>query len=79
MTQNLYVDRAFNSIEDAYSISNAEHVRGTNRYTFTFNDIWRNIYEEKLSVAIRSIRMFLRPRTIWLDGLLLADCSDDET
>ena len=79
MSQNLYVDRAFNSIEDAYSISNAEHVKGTNRYTFTFNDVWRNIYEEKLSVAIRSIKMFLRPRTIWLDGLLLADTSGEST
>ena len=78
MSQNLYVDRAFNSIEDAYSTSNAEHVKGTNRYTFTFNDVWRNIYEEKLSVAIRSIKLFLRPRTIWLDGLLLADTSNDE-
>ena len=79
MTQNLYVDRAFNSIEDAYSTSNAEHEKGTNRYIFTFNDIWRNIYEEKLSIAIRSIRMFLRPRTIWLDGLLLADTSGEST
>ena len=79
MSQNLYVDRAFNSIEDAYSTSNAEHEKGTNRYTFTFNDVWRNIYEEKLSVAIRSIKMFLRPRTIWLDGLLLADTSGEST
>lgn len=73
MTQNLYINRAFHSIEESYNIAKAKHTKGSNRYVFQFNDLWRNIYDQQLSIAIRSVHLWLRPRAIWLDGLLLSD------
>ena len=32
---------AITSIEEAYSIANSEHTKGSNQYTFRFNHPWR--------------------------------------
>ena len=56
-------------IEDSYCLKDAEHIEGTNKYTFKFNVQWRNIIHEHLTVSVRGIKLWLAPRHLWVDGL----------
>ena len=56
-------------IEDSYCLSQAEHVPGSNTYTFKWNKQWRNIIHEHLTVSVRGIKLWLAPRHIWIDSL----------
>ena len=57
------------TIEDSYCLKDAEHEPGTNKYTFTWNFQWRNIIQEHLTVSVRSIKLWLAPRHLWMDNL----------
>ena len=61
------------SIEDSYCISDEdvkkEHVAGSNRYTFKYNHQWRNIIHEHLTVSVRSIKLWLAPRFLFVRRL----------
>ena len=57
------------SIEDSYCLRDAEHTSGSNRYTFTFNYQWRNIIHEHLTVSVRSIKLWLAPRFLFVRNL----------
>ena len=57
------------SIEDSYCLRDAEHQDGTNKYTFKYNFQWRNIIQEHLTVSVRSIKLWLAPRHLWVNGL----------
>ena len=56
-------------IEDSYCLRDAEHTPGTNRYIFKYNMQWRNIIHEHLTVSVRSVKLWLAPRHLWVDGL----------
>ena len=56
-------------IEDSYCLRDAEHVPGTNKYTFKYNMQWRNIIHEHLTVSVRSVKLWLAPRHLWINGL----------
>ena len=56
-------------IEDSYCLRDAEHTPGTNRYTFKYNMQWRNIIHEHLTVSVRSVKLWLAPRHLWISGL----------
>ena len=57
------------SIEDSYCLRDAEHINGTNKYTFKYNFQWRNIIHEHLTVSVRSVKLWLAPRHLWVEGL----------
>ena len=57
------------TIEDSYCIKDAEHEAGTNKYTFKYNFQWRNIIQEHLTVSVRSVKLWLAPRHLWINGL----------
>ena len=57
------------AIEDSYCLRDAEHTAGTNRYTFKYNFQWRNIIQEHLTVSVRSVKLWLSPRHLWINGL----------
>ena len=63
------------SIEESYSISDAIHDDGTNRYTFKFNPQWRNKIKQQLHLGIRSIKLWLSPRLLWMEGLSINEGS----
>ena len=56
-------------IEDSYCLRDAEHTPGTNRYIFKYNMQWRNIIHEHLTVSVRSVKLWLAPRHLWVSGL----------
>lgn len=64
------------SQEESYSLEDAVHDKGTNRYIFEYSPHWRRIVDRPLSISIRSVKMWLSNRTIYIDGLCL--CSNDE-
>ena len=66
-------------IEDSYCLSQAEHITGTNHYTFKFNKQWRNIIHEHLTVSVRGIKLWLAPRHIWVDSLKVHYGTANET
>lgn len=66
-------------IEDSYCLSQAEHISGSNTYTFKFNKQWRNIIHEHLTVSVRGIKLWLAPRHIWVDKLKVYYGNEDET
>ena len=66
------------TIEDSYCLKDAEHVKGTNRYTFTYNFQWRNIIQEHLTISIRSVKLWRLPRNLWVDNLAIHDISKNE-
>lgn len=57
------------SIEDTYCLRDAEHINGTNKYTFKYNFQWRNIIHEHLTISVRSAKLWLAPRHLWIEGL----------
>ena len=61
--------RTHKSIEDSYCLRDAEHQDGTNKYTFRYNFQWRNIIHEHLTVSVRSVKLWLAPRHLWVEGL----------
>lgn len=61
------------SQEETYLLSDAEHVSGTNKYIFTFSPHWRSIYNQNLSIAIRSVKLWLAPRSIYMSALSITD------
>ena len=66
-------------IEDSYCLTQAEHISGTNKYTFKFNKQWRNIIHEHLTVSVRGIKLWLAPRHIWVDGLKVHYGNENQT
>ena len=66
-------------IEDSYCLSQAEHISGSNTYTFKFNKQWRNIIHEHLTVSVRGIKLWLAPRHIWVDSLKVYYGNKNET
>ena len=66
------------TIEDSYCLKDAEHVKGTNRYVFTYNYQWRNIIHEHLTISIRSVKLWRRPRHLWLDNLYVHNNDENE-
>ena len=65
------------TIEDSYCLKDAEHIAGTNRYTFTYNFQWRNIIQEHLTISIRSIKLWNQPRHLWVDNLKVHNISEN--
>ena len=65
------------TIEDSYCLKDAEHEPGTNKYTFTWNFQWRNIIQEHLTVSVRSVKLWLAPRHLWMDNLIIHSGSSD--
>ena len=65
------------AIEDSYCLRDAEHIDGSNKYTFKYNFQWRNIIQEHLTVSVRSIKLWLAPRHLWVSGLKVH--TDDDT
>ena len=65
------------TIEDSYCLKDAEHEPGTNKYTFTWNFQWRNIIQEHLTVSVRSIKLWLAPRHLWFDNLVVHRGNED--
>ena len=65
------------SIEDSYCLKDAEHVKGTNRYTFTYNFQWRNIIQEHLTISIRSVKLWRQPRNLWVENLAIHDTTEN--
>lgn len=65
------------TIEDSYCLKDAEHVKGTNRYTFTYNFQWRNIIHEHLTISIRSVKLWRLPRNLWIDNLAIHNISEN--
>ena len=63
------MEHVHKSIEDCYCLSQAEHIAGSNTYTFKFNRQWRDIIHEHLTVSVRGIKLWLAPRHLWVDGL----------
>ena len=57
------------AIEDSYCLRDAEHEPGTNKYTFKYNFQWRNIIQEHLTVSVRSVKLWLAPRHLYVNGL----------
>ena len=66
-------------IEDSYCLTQADHIPGTNKYTFKFNKQWRNIIHEHLTVSVRGIKLWLAPRHIWVDGLKVHYGNENQT
>ena len=64
-------------IEDSYCLKDAEHITGTNKYTFSFNFQWRSIVQEHLTVSIRSVKLWRQPRNLWVDNLAIHDINED--
>lgn len=56
-------------IEDSYCLKDAEHTPGTNLYQFKWNQQWRTKIHEHLTVSVRSIKLWLAPRHLWIDNL----------
>lgn len=57
------------AIEDSYCLRDAEHEPGTNKYSFKYNAIWRNIIHEHLTVSVRSVKLWLAPRFLFMRRL----------
>ena len=66
------------TIEDSYCLKDAEHVKGTNRYTFNYNFQWRNIIQEHLTISIRSVKLWRLPRNLWVDNLAIHNISENK-
>ena len=66
------------AIEDSYCLRDAEHTAGTNKYTFRYNFQWRNIIQEHLTVSVRSVKLWLAPRHLWINGLQVHSGSNTE-
>ena len=62
-----------NTQEETYLISDSEHIKGTNRYTFTYSPHWRRTNQKALNIAIRSVKQINSTRAIWLDNIQLVD------
>ena len=43
--------------EETFFLADAQHLHGTNRYTFTFPPHWRRTNQKSLSIAIRSVKL----------------------
>ncbi len=67
------------SQEEVYSIANAEHKDGTNRYTFRYSPHWRNIINKTLTIGVRSIKLKQAPLLLWISGLSIVRVYDDAT
>ena len=67
------------SIEDSYCLRDAEHTNGTNKYTFKYNFQWRNIIHEHLTISVRSVKLWLAPRHLWVEGLQVNTTGTDST
>ena len=67
------------TIEDSYCIKDAEHIPGSNQYTFKWNIQWRNIIHEHLTVSVRGIKLWLTPRHLWVDGLKVHYGTENKT
>ena len=67
------------TIEDSYCFKDAEHTPGTNKYTFKYNFQWRNIIHEHLTISIRSVKLWRRPRNLWVDNLYVHDINNNTT
>ena len=67
------------SIEDCYCLSQADHIPGSNQYTFKFNRQWRDIIHEHLTVSVRGIKLWLAPRHLWVDGLKVHYGTENKT
>ena len=65
------------TIEDSYCLKDAEHVSGTNKYTFNFHFQWRNLTQEHLTIDIRSIKLWRQPRNLWVDNLVVHNTSEN--
>ena len=65
------------TIEDSYCLKDAEHTPGTNKYIFKYNFQWRNIIHEHLTISIRSIKLWKRPRDLWVDNLVVHDVENN--
>lgn len=59
--------------EETYTLSDSEHINGTNRYTFTYSPHWRRTNGKALSIMIRSVKQILSTRAIWMDGIYISD------
>ena len=57
--------------EETYLLSDAEHTAGSSIYKFTFSPHWRSIVNQKLSIGVRSVKLLLSPRTIFIEGLTI--------
>ena len=55
--------------EETYLITEAEHTKGTNRYTFTFSPHWRSVFNKALSMSVRTVKLWRSNRIIYLNGL----------
>lgn len=62
-----------NSQEETYIISDAYHMKGTNRYVFNFSPHWRRTNQKALAIGIRSVKQILSTRAIWMEGFKLSD------
>ncbi len=63
------------SQEETYSISKAEHKKGTNRYYFEFSPHWRRRLNSPLSISVRSVRMWISQRALYINGLSIVNSS----
>ena len=61
--------------EETYLLSDAEHAAGSSIYKFTFSPHWRSIVNQKLSIGVRSVKLLLSPRTIFIEGLSIKNGS----
>lgn len=61
--------------EETYLLSDAEHAAGSSIYKFTFSPHWRSIVNQKLSIGVRSVKLLLSPRTIFVEGLSIKNGS----
>ena len=63
--------RTHKAIEDSYCLRDAEHQDGTNKYTFKYNFQWRNIIQEHLTISVRSVKLWLAPRHLYINDLMV--------
>jgi hypothetical protein len=52
------------AVEHVFSIKEAKHVLGTNRYIFHFPEQLRNAINQNFSIGIRSMKVILGPRNL---------------
>jgi hypothetical protein len=59
------------TLEYVFDIKNAEHIRGTNRYTFPFPEAMRNVPNQGFSIGIRSMRLVYTPLNFMFQSLII--------
>lgn len=64
------------SQEETYWLSDAQHREGSNRYTFNFSEHWRQVFNKALAIGIRSVKLWLDSRIIYLNGLSINNTHD---